>query len=96
LAVGSAVVGFHVVTADPPSELALQGRHRFSDYALIFRIDGLGPQRSRLRAESRGAFPGVLGRVYKAAVVGTRGHVVVVRRMLADVARRSVREPGSA
>ncbi len=95
LAEGSVVVGFHVVAADPPSELVLRGRHRFSDYALIFRVDELGPHRSRLRAETRAAFPGVLGSLYKAAAIGTRGHVFVVRRMLAAVARQSVREPGS-
>jgi hypothetical protein len=104
LAEGSVLVGFHVAVADPLKELALRGRHRFSDYALIFRIDELGPQRSRLRAESRGTFPGLLGGAYKLAVVGTRGHVVIVRRMLAAIAERSgsgsgsgsVREPGSA
>jgi hypothetical protein len=95
LAEGSVVVGFHVVSADPPNELVLRGRHRFSDYALIVRIDRLGPQRSRLRAETRAAFPGALGRVYKAAAIGTRGHAIVVRRMLAAIARRSVREPGT-
>src|SRR3954454_16949869 len=48
---GSSMVGFHVVSAAPRSELVLAGRHRFSDYALIFRIDDIGGGRSRLRAE---------------------------------------------
>ena len=42
LAVGSALPGFHVAAADAPAELALAGSHRFSDYALVFRLDELG------------------------------------------------------
>jgi len=57
LAVGSAVPGFHVATAERPDELALLGSHRFSDYALIFRLEDLGGGRTRLRAETRAEFP---------------------------------------
>jgi hypothetical protein len=42
LAAGSTFPGFHVETAEAPEELALAGGHRFSDYALIFRLDDLG------------------------------------------------------
>jgi hypothetical protein len=86
---GSTIPGFRVTAAVPAAELALEGRHRFSSYALIFRIDRLGVGRSRLRAESRGVFPGLLGRVYRLLVIGTGGHVVVVRRLLSAVRRRS-------
>jgi hypothetical protein len=89
LAEGSTIPGFRVTTAVPASELVLEGRHRFSSYALIFRIDRLDAGRSRLRAESRAVFPGVLGRVYGLLVVGTRGHVVGVRHMLSTVKRHS-------
>src|SRR5262245_59161906 len=58
LVVGSAFPGFHVETAEHPRELALAGSHRFSEYALIFRIDDLEDGRSRLRAETRAEFPG--------------------------------------
>jgi hypothetical protein len=41
LAAGSALPGFHVETAQRPRELALVGNHRFSVYALIFRLPSL-------------------------------------------------------
>ncbi len=34
--------GFRVAAARPAEELALAGRHRFSDYALVFRLDPVG------------------------------------------------------
>ncbi|WP_419993183.1 hypothetical protein [Streptomyces boninensis] len=94
LAEGSVVVGFRVTSADPGRELVLEGRHRFSAYALTFRLDALDPEdspRTRLRAETRAVFPGVAGRAYGMAVVGTRGHVLVVRRLLRDVRGRAER-----
>ena len=91
LAAGSTVPGFRVAAADPPRELLLEGRHRFSTYALAFRIDDLGPGRTRLRAESRADFPGLRGRVYRGLVVGSGGHVVLVRRLLAGIGRRAER-----
>lgn len=55
LAEGSVFAGFRVVAAVPGRELVLQGSHRFSTYALVFRLDELAPGRSRLRAETRGS-----------------------------------------
>jgi hypothetical protein len=89
LAEGSTIPGFRVVTLVPGSELVLVGRHRFSSYALIFRLEQLSPSQSRLHAESRGAFPGVAGSVYRLLVIGTGGHMVAVRHMLSRVKRRS-------
>jgi hypothetical protein len=40
LAEGSAIPGFAVARAEPGSELALAGRHRYSEYALVFHLDG--------------------------------------------------------
>jgi hypothetical protein len=91
LAEGSTVPGFRVIRAVPGSELALAGRHRFSSYALTFRLHQAGPSRSRLRAESRAAFPGVAGRGYRLLVVGSRGHAFAVRSVLANVRRRAER-----
>ncbi|MFB9904148.1 hypothetical protein [Allokutzneria oryzae] len=88
---GSTFPGFRVTSAVPGTELVLQGRHRFSTYALTFRLDQLGPGRSRLRAESRAAFPGPLGRCYRFLVIGTGGHVLAVRRLLSRVAARAER-----
>lgn len=86
---GSTVPGFHVEAAKHNSELALRGRHRFSDYALIFRLDELNGDCTRLRAETRAVFPGLRGAAYKALVIGTRGHVLVTRRLLNAVKRRA-------
>ena len=69
--------------------LALAGRHRFSSYALIFRLDDLGTHGTRLRAETRAEFPGVKGRLYRTLVIGTRAHVIVTRALLAAVERHS-------
>lgn len=88
---GSSFPGFRVTRSSPSSELALAGSHRFSTYELVFRIDDLGSGRSRLRAETRAAFPGLKGRLYRAAVIGTRGHVLATTRILRAVERRAER-----
>lgn len=87
--IGSTLPGFVVSRSVRPSTLALVGEHRFSRYALVFRIDELGSARSRVRAETRAEFPGLRGRVYRGLVIGTRGHVLAVRRMLRAVRRRA-------
>jgi hypothetical protein len=90
LAEGSAFPGFAVARAEPDSELALVGRHRYSDYALVFHLDG-SDGATRLRAETRARFPGAAGRLYRAAVIGTRGHVLVTMRLLGAVKNRAER-----
>jgi hypothetical protein len=91
LAVGSTVPGFHVESATAAAELALAGSHRFSDYALIFRLDELGGERTRIRAETRAEFPGAKGSVYRGLVIGTRMHVLATRRILTGVKRNAER-----
>ena len=86
---GSALGGFHVVAAEPPRRWCLEGRHRFSVYALEFRIEEPAPGRSRLCAVSRAAFPGWRGSLYRALVIGSGGHRTAVRRMLRSVKRRA-------
>lgn len=82
LASGSVLPGFHVEAAERPRELALAGGHRFSDYALIFRLDRQEEGRTTLRAETRAVFPGLKGSAYRTMVIGTRMHVLVTRRIL--------------
>jgi hypothetical protein len=94
LAAGSTLPGFHVDAAERPRELALAGEHRFSTYALTFRLDGRNDGRTRLRAETRAAFPGPKGSAYRALVIGTRAHVVVTRRLLGAIKRRAERTTG--
>ena len=79
---GEAVPGFRVVESEPGRRLALRGRHRFANYALTFVVDG-----DRLRAQTHAAFPGILGRLYRAAVIGSGGHRLVTRHLLRQVAR---------
>ena len=80
---------FHVVAVERPSVLALAGRHRYSDYELVFRIDDLGAGRSRLRAETRAIFPGRRGAVYRMLLMGTRAHALATHRLIARVAREA-------
>jgi hypothetical protein len=91
LAQGSAFPGFHVEAAEPEVELALAGRHRFSTYMLSFRLEESGPGRTKLVAETRAAFPGLKGSVYRALVIGTRIHVLVTRRLITATKRRAER-----
>lgn len=91
LATGSAFPGFHVEAAEPERELALAGSHRFSDYAVTLRLDELDGGRTLLRAETRAAFPGLKGSVYRTLVIGTRGHVLATNRLLRAVKQRSER-----
>lgn len=79
---GDAVPGFRVVEAEPGRRLALRGRHRFARYALTFVLDG-----GALHARTHAAFPGLRGRLYRAAVIGTGAHRVVTRHLLRQVAR---------
>lgn len=89
---GSAIPGFRVARADPPRALVLAGRHRFSTYVLAFRLQPTeGGRATRIVAVTRAAFPGVAGRAYRLAVIGTRGHAVMMRRILREVARRAER-----
>jgi hypothetical protein len=87
--VGATLPGFAVEHARPPSRLALGGRHRFSRYSLVFELEDAGLGRTRVRARSWAVFPGVLGRWYRALVVGTGAHRVVVRRLLRRIEARA-------
>lgn len=82
----TAPTGFDFDSVVEPQRLALHGQHWFSKYALIFELDEVGPSRTRVRARSYGDFPGLHGRIYRALVVGTGGHRLVVRRMLRRIA----------
>ncbi len=86
--------------ADPPSgfriaeerlceRVVLEGRHRFSRYRLVFTLTDGPPGSTRLTATSYGDFPGLPGKAYRALVIGTRGHVLAVRRMLRTIRSRA-------
>ena len=94
-AVGSAVPGFRIVAAHRPDLLVVAGRHRFSRYGIVFRIEPVAGGRARCRAESRADFPGLPGRLYRLAVIGSGGHVIAVRRMLKGITQAAQRRPGT-
>ncbi|WP_102145292.1 hypothetical protein [Mycobacterium hubeiense] len=79
-------IGFALDEATPRERFALKGRHPFSIYRLVFELDDDGPRRTRLRAGTWAAFPGLHGKLYRALVIGSGGHRIVVRRMLKRVA----------
>ncbi|MGH7571247.1 MAG: hypothetical protein ACREMK_05330 [Gemmatimonadota bacterium] len=85
---GDTLVGFRVVASRAPEELVLQGEHRFSRYALVFRIGGRDGI-TAVSAETRAAFPEVRGFVYRTMVVGSGIHARVVRRILQGLRRRA-------
>lgn len=87
--IGSTLPGFIVARSIRPAMLTLLGEHRFSRYALVFRVDRLDDERSLVRAETRADFPGWRGRAYKALVIGTRGHTLMVSRILRSIRRRA-------
>ncbi|MDX3641851.1 hypothetical protein [Streptomyces sp. MB09-02B] len=74
--------GFRTLTAIPGSRLTLLGRHRFSSYTLTFHLDAAGPDHTRLRAETRAAFPGPAGGLYRLLALGTGTHARLTRRLL--------------
>ena len=80
--------GFEVAEDDPPRLVSLVGRHRFSRYALDFRVESTATG-SVVTALTYADFPGPRGRVYRTLVIGSHGHVLAVRRMLAGIRRRA-------
>lgn len=89
-AAGETLPGFRVARAEPPREIVLEGRHRFSRYRLTFEIVPAGT-RTRVRAVTHAEFPGVRGSLYRALVIGTGGHRLVTKRILKSIARRAER-----
>ena len=89
--IGSTLPGFIVARVVEPAVLALEGEHRFSRYGLVFRLEPTKDDQTLLRAETRAQFPGLKGRAYRALVIDTRGHVLVVNRILNSVRRRAER-----
>ncbi|WP_327143139.1 hypothetical protein [Nocardia sp. NBC_01327] len=78
--------GFTLDEADPPARLSAIGRHPFSRYRLTFTLDEIDPHTTRLTALTHAAFPGLHGGIYKALVIGTGLHRLVVREMLHRIA----------
>ena len=91
--IGSTVPGFFVARVIEPAVLALEGQHRFARYGLIWSIEPTKDEHTLLRAETRAEFPGIRGRLYRALVIGSGGHVLLVNRLLRAVKRRAEKAP---
>ncbi|MGH7549850.1 MAG: hypothetical protein ACREMD_05025 [Gemmatimonadota bacterium] len=85
---GDTLVGFRVMASRAPEELVLRGEHRFSRYALVFRIGGREGI-TAVSAETRADFPEARGFVYRTLVVGSGIHARVIRRILKGLRGRA-------
>jgi hypothetical protein len=83
---GATLPGFSVRDAVPGDRLVLAGRHRFSEYALILTLVDT-PGGTRLSAATHAHFPGVRGRLYRALVISSGAHRVLLVRMLRGIRR---------
>jgi Protein of unknown function (DUF2867) len=83
-------LGFALDEARPPERFALKGRHPFATYRWAFELDDEAPQRTCVRSTTWAHFPGLHGRIYRALVIGTGAHRVVVRRTLKRIATRAL------
>jgi hypothetical protein len=87
--------GFAVTESHPPQHLGLGGRHRFSRYLLTFDLTDLQDGGTGVSARSYAEFPGLPGLAYRTLVIGSRGHVLAVRRMLRGIRRQSLSHSSS-
>jgi hypothetical protein len=85
-ATGSTLPGFAAAEVVPERLIRLTGRHRFSRYELLFTLTE-EPGGTVLAARSLAEFPGLLGSVYRALVISSGAHRMLVRRLLAGVKR---------
>jgi hypothetical protein len=81
--------GFEVSQEIEGERLALSGRHRFARYRLVFALTEQPDRALKLSAISYAAFPGPRGRLYRALLLGSGGHVLAVRHMLRTIARHA-------
>ena len=83
-------IGFVLDEARPPERLALTGRHPFATYRWVFELDAVAPQRTRVRSATWAHFPGLHGKTYRALVIGTGAHRLVVRQTLKRIAAKAL------
>lgn len=81
--------GFEIAERVPQRSVSLAGRHRFSRYVLDFRVVATEAG-SEVAAVTYADFPGPHGLAYQTAIIGSRGHVIAVRRMLHEIRSRAM------
>jgi hypothetical protein len=82
--------GFTASQVVPGRQLTLTGRHRFSDYALTFTLTD-HQTRTRLSARTDARFPGLHGQLYRALVIDSSAHQILLTRLL-----RAIRKAAEA
>lgn len=85
--------GFTLDAAEQPERFALKGRHWFSVYKLIFLLADDPGGGTRVVAQTWAAFPGIKGTIYRALVIGSGAHRIVVRHMLRRIAAQAISGP---
>ncbi|MCW2800875.1 MAG: hypothetical protein JWQ70_2347 [Aeromicrobium sp.] len=83
--------GFRVTESVSGERLALEGRHHFSRYRLVFELGPTTAGSIRLTAKTYAEFPGLRGRTYRALVIGSHGHAVLTSGMVRSIARRATK-----
>lgn len=77
--------GFELVEEIENERVALAGRHRFARYRLVFVLDEAPADATKLSVQSFAAFSGTRGRLYRALLMGSGGHVFAVRHMIRTI-----------
>lgn len=97
---GTQLAGFFVAEADSPHRLVLAGEHRLAEYAFIIDLRSFDSGSVRFSIETRAAFKGRAGALYKRLVVESRFHACVMRALLWSAnhlaAWKAKREPAQA
>jgi hypothetical protein len=81
--------GFEISHQIDGERLELSGRHHFARYRLVFALAEQATGTLKLSAISYAVFPGARGRLYRALLLGSRGHVLAVRHMLRAISRQA-------
>jgi hypothetical protein len=82
--------GFELTRAVPDQHVSMTGRHRVSRYLLVFELADLADGQTLVTGRTYAEFPGPLGRIYRALVIGTGAHVVAMKHMLESIRRLSL------
>jgi len=75
---------FPVRIERPHEQLHLGGSHPFAAYQLLFDL-AYDAGQTVVTARTSAGFPGRAGRIYRALIVSTGAHALIVRRFLADL-----------
>lgn len=87
--IGAERPGLAVREVVPPATWAVQGRHRFAVYQVVFRLTPAGVRGTVVTVETYALFPGRLGQLYHTVVISSGVHALVTRLILFRLKRRA-------